>query len=720
MAKVKCSIRERTVPTERIRRLREDALRHPVPGSFEIALHGGESWMETRGELWWVVRRARRVAHILRNMEVVIGPDDLLVGRLSDRAPTPEEQERLARANEFMAAQPVALGQSGHMAPDVPTLLSVGCRGLQARIAELSARLDTSAPEAQPKLAFYRAAHEALDGLCDFARRYAEKAEQMAVESDDPRRRGELLHIAEVCRRVPAYPARTFHEALQSLHFLLFVLNCVEGCGLTSPGSVDRYLWPYLQADLAEGRLTREEAQELLDAFFVTFNAYIGRGLAIGLLVGGRDANGNDVTNDLTWMCLHACDHVRLPYPSLGLRVHRGTPPELLDYALELLSEGTSQPALFNDEVITEGLLAAGLPIEDACDYMNSTCVEITPCGKSNVWVASPYFNLAQVLLDIISDIVRGGIAPPADFEALMVEYEKRLAERIAAAVAEQNSYRYSCMVHRNFPLASCFVRDCLEKGLDMEWGGARYNWVECSFVGLASAADSLEAVRLFVYERKELGWGELDGMLVRNFEGDEAWRQKLLREPSKYGNGEDSVDALAKRIVDTAVRECRRHRTVFGAGFHPGLFAWVMHSVFGEATGATPDGRLAGLPLSPGPDPCAGRARRGPTATVLSATSFDHRPLIGGVALNLKFSPATLNTPEKRSKLASLVRVYFERGGFQVQINVVDAATLRDAQEHPEQYEDLLVRVAGYSDYFVNLSRPMQDEIIARTEFGL
>lgn len=718
MAKVEFSIRERTAPTERIRRLRQDALRHPVPSSFEIGLYGGESWMETRGELWWVVRRGRRVAHILRNMEVVIGPDDLLVGRLSDRGPTPEEDERLARAGEFMAAQPLAPGQSGHMAPDVPRLLSVGCRGLQARIAELSGKLDPSAPEAAPKLAFYRAAYEALDGLCDFARRYAERAEQMAEESGDPRRREELRRIAQVCRRVPAYPARTFHEALQSLHFLLFALNCVEGCSLTSPGSVDRYLWPYLRADLAEGRLTREEAQELVDAFFVSFNAYIGRGMAIGLLVGGRDAEGNDVTNDLTWMCLHACDHVRLPYPSLGLRVHRGTPPELLDYALELLSEGTSQPALFNDEVVTEGLLAAGLPIEDACDYVNSTCVEITPCGKSNVWVASPYFNLAQILLDIISDIATGKMAAPAEFEALMAEYERRLAERIAAAVAEQNSFRYSCMAHRNFPLASCFVQDCLEKGLDMEWGGARYNWIECSFVGLATAADSLEAVRLFVYERRELGWGELHDMLARNFEGDEAWRQRLLREPAKYGNSEDSVDGLAKRIVEMAVRECGRHRTVFGAGFHPGLFAWVMHSVFGEATGATPNGRLAGLPLSPGPDPSPGRAQRGPTATILSATRFDHQPLIGGVALNLKFSRKALDTPEKRSKLASLLRVYFDRGGFQAQINVVDAATLRDAQEHPERHEDLLVRVAGYSDYFVNLSRQMQDEIIARTEY--
>ncbi len=720
MALVEASLRTRTAPTKRIHRLREKALQPRSHPSFDVPLHAGEAWMQSRGELWWVVRRGLRTAHVLRNMDVLIDPDDLLVGRPGLREPTPEEQERLARANEFMAAQPPAWGQSGHMAPDLATLLGVGCQGLQARIDELASRLDPAAPEAAPRLAFYRAAREALEGLCDFAERYAEEAERLADQTDDPVRADELHNLAIICRRVPAYPARTFHEALQSAHFLLFALNYVEGCGLSSPGSIDRWLTPYLVADLEAGRLSLDQAQELLDNFFITSNFYLGRGLAVGMLLGGRDAKGEPIDNEVTWMALHALDHVRLAYPSTGLRVHADTDPELLDFALQLLAEGVSQPALFNDDVITRGLQAIGLPREDACDYMNSTCVEITPCGKSNVWVASPYFNLPRILLDVLADVAAGRLAPPADFAELMAEYKRRLAAQMATAVAQQNAQRYSCLAHRNFPLASCFVADCLDRGLDMEWGGARYNWIEFSLVGLATLADSLEAVRHFVFERRELNWRGLQELLDRDFEGCEQWRQRFLHEPPKYGNNAERVDALAADILRFAVAQSRRLRTVFGASFQPGLFAWVMHGRLGEETGATPDGRRAHTALSPGPDPAAGRALSGPTASILSVTSYDHAPLLGGVAFNLKFSPSILATRDRRDKLAALLRTYFQRGGFQAQITVADTDTLRDAQQNPEQHADLLVRVAGYSDYFVNLGRTLQDEIIARTQSEL
>lgn len=713
-------LRVRTEPTERIRRLREKTLPAPPDPNFEITLHGGEAWKDTRGEMWWIVRRGQRVAHILRNMDVVIDPDDILVGRPTRREPTAEEQERLCAAEEFLSAQPVALGQSGHMAPDFGPLLQLGCRGLQRRIKHLSEALDPAAPDTPPKLAFYRAAHEALDGLCDFAERYAERAECLAGETSNSQRAQELREIAAVCRRVPAYPARTFHEALQAAHFLLFALHYVEGCRLSSPGSIDRWLWPYLEADLRAERITLEQAQELLDAFFLSPNWYVGRGAAIGMLLGGRDARGRDVCNELTWMALHSLDHVRLAYPSTGLRVHKNTDPQLVDFALELLADGVSHPAFFNDEVITDGLKSIGLPPEDACDYMNSTCVEITPSGKSNVWVASPYFNLPRILLDTIADVSSGKLSPPPSFADLMREYKRRLGEHIDAAVAQQNNMRYSCLIHRNFPLASCFVHDCLERGLDIDWGGARYNWIECSFVGLATAVDSLQAIRHFIFQRRELDWQGLHQMLQQNFDGFEVWRQRLLHEPAKYGNAVARVDELAREIMDFAVARCRRHRTVFGAGFHPGLFAWVMHGRLGEETGATPDGRTAATAISPGPDPAAGRATSGPTAAVLSATCFSHKPLIGGVAFNLKFSRSSLATRTHRDKVAALVRAYFKRGGFQVQFNVVSGEVLRRAQERPEDHADLLIRVAGYSDYFVNLSRSLQDEIIARTECDL
>ncbi len=710
-------LREVGEPTARIKRLREATLDNPPPAPWELELHRGEGFRATAGELWWIVRRGRQVAHVLRNIDVVIDPDDLLLGRPTRRDPTDDERQRLDEARAYMAAQPRAAGQAGHMAPHFESLLRLGCRGVQEKIRRLAERLDPADPSSPPKLAFYKAAHEALDGLIALAQRYADEAERLAEAEADPARAAELRELAAICRRVPEHPARTFHEALQAAHLLLFALNYGEGCVLSSPGSIDRWLWPYLQADLAAGRITVDRAQELLDAFFLSFNHYIGRGLAIGMLVGGRDADGRDVTNPLTWMALRAAAHVRLAYPTLGLRVHSGTDPALVDMALEILADGTGNPALFNDEVITDGLLAAGLPRADACDYMNSTCVEITPCGKSNVWVASPYINLPAILLEIIRDVASGRLAAPASFDALMAEYKRRLVDRIAKAVAEQNNYRYAAMAHRNFPLASCFVLDCIDRGLDMDWGGARYNWVEASFVGLATVTDSLAAVRKFVIERGELTWSALHEMLAANFAGHEAWRRRLITHAPKYGNAIADVDGIAREIMEFATAQCRRHRVVFGAGYHPGLFAWVMHGRMGEQTGATPDGRLAGTAISPGPDPVGGRARSGPTAAVLSATVFDHRPLLGGVAYNLRFSRTMLADASRREKIAALLRAYFRRGGAQAQITVAGADVLREAQCRPEDYADLMVRVAGFSDYFVNLSRTLQDEIIAREE---
>ena len=719
MATVETSFARRTKPSDRIKRLRAKTLTNP-PGCWEVGLHGAESWRATVGEPWWVVRRGMRAAHVLRNLEIVIDPDDLLVGRYTHRAPTAEEFERLEVGGKFMAAQPVAWGQAGHMQPDFDELLTHGCRGLQARIDGLSSDLDPAAPESSRRLAFYRAARAALDGLCDFAERHAEEAERLAGECSDPGRAEELREIAAVCRRVPAEPASTFHEALQAAHFLLFAANIVEGCGLTSPGSIDRWLAAYLRADLESGRLALDDAQELLDNFFLTFNWYIGHGLAIGNLIGGRDAEGRDICNEVTWMALHATDHVRLAYPSTGLRVHTGTDPALIDLALELLSEGATQPALFNDEVITASLLDIGLPREDACDYMNSTCVEITPSGKSNVWVACPYYNLPQVVLDVIDDVASGRLAEPQDLDAVIGEFSQRLSAQIAAGVAQYNALRHACEAHRNFPLASCFVQDCLERGADIDAGGARYNWIECSFVGLATASDSLEALRQFVLEGDDLSWTDLHTMLQADFEGHEPWRQRMLHEPAKYGNADATVDELAQRILEGAIESCHGHRVVLGGTYEPGLFAWIQHGELGKVTGATPDGRRAGECLSPGPDPMPGRATSGPTAAVLSATSFPHQPFIGGVAFNLKFSPSTLSSPDRREKLAALVHTYFERGGFQTQINVVSAGTLRAAQGAPEEHADLLVRVAGYSDYFVHLTPQMQEEIIARTESDL
>ncbi|MFO7948592.1 MAG: pyruvate formate lyase family protein, partial [Armatimonadota bacterium] len=482
------------------------------------------------------------------------------------------------------------------------------------------------------------------------------------------------------------------------------------------PGHPDRWLWPYYERDIAEGRLTPARAQELLDCFNILINETVGRGLAIGTMIGGRDKTGADVTNTVSYMCLQSVRNVRLSYPGLGICWHPETPDSLLDFGCEVLSEMGANPAIFNDEVITQGLMNAGVAPEEACEYQNSTCVEITPVGASNVWVASPYFNLCQNLLDVLEDI-RDETVDADDFETLMETYFQRLAGRIREAVIEQNEKRYSCMHHRTFPLQSCFVRDCIERGLDVEQGGARYNWVEGSFVGLANLVDSLAVIRRYIYEDGAMTVEELLDILAKDFESHEPLRQAFINRVPSYGNDEPEVDDLAVKVTEFVSEECAKYETLFEGSYQPGFFCWVMHERLGSQTGATPDGRKAATPFADGAGPAQGREKKGPTAAVKSTTKWDHTPMLGGLVLNLKFSDTALQSAESRSKLADLIRTYMRLGGFEVQVNVVSRDTLLAAQQSPEQYRDLVVRVAGYTDYFTNLSEALQNDIINRTE---
>ncbi len=711
--------------TDRVRRLVDIALSHHVHRPWEAELYSGESLMASQDDPFWVRRRAKAVEHILRNATVEIGGEELLVGRPSLKEPTGEEAERLEKARIFLSAQPRAAGQSGHCCIDLPKLLSLGAAGVRDEVRALRAARDAANPADTAAIAFYDACEEALDGLCEYARRHAEEAQRLA-EHADPERREELLQIADRCRRVPEHPARTFAEALQAVSMVNGVLHWAQGTGLVSPGHLDRWALPYYEADIADGTLTPGQAQELLDCFYIMPNENVQRGLAIGLMVGGRGPDGEDVTNDLSYMCLQSIRNVGLAYPGVGICYHGGTPDDLLELGCAVLSEVGANPAVFNDGVITRGLLNAGVTPTEACEYQNSTCVEITPAGASNVWVASPYFNLCQILLDLLGEIASGTTAA-GDLESLFTMYTERLGVAIHDAVARNNANRHSCYANRTFPLISCFMRDCLERGLDIDQGGARYNWIECSFVGLANFVDSLAVIREYVYgdRARELpgeSIGERIGGLLDILGSDFAEREDLRREfinrvPS-YGNDEPCVDELAVRITDFIAKECSKHDVMLGGGFKPGFFCWVMHERLGSQTGATPDGRRAGTPFADGAGPAQGRERKGPTAAVKSITCWDHTPMLGGLVLNLKFSKEALASEESRAKLADLIRTYMRLGGFEVQVNVVDRQTLVAAQADPERYRDLVVRVAGYTDYFTGLSRAMQDEIIARTEF--
>ncbi|MHC4503604.1 MAG: pyruvate formate lyase family protein, partial [Planctomycetota bacterium] len=398
---------------------------------------------------------------------------------------------------------------------------------------------------------------------------------------------------------------------------------------------------------------------------------------------------------------------------------HEGTPPELVDLAIDLIADGCSTPAFFGDETIRKGLIGLGVPLEQACDYINSTCVEITPCATSNVWVASPYFSTCGILLEEIDEEVASGRAA-SDFEGFRDRYHQRLGRHIADAVRFQNQLRRERRRHGGKPLQSAFTRDCIARGRDIDDGGAVYNWVECSFVGLANLVDSLHVIREEVYSRKALTLGELKTVLDADFEGHEPVRRRLLEGHAKYGHDDPELDGLFGGTVEFVKSECAKHEMEpDGSPFVPGGFCWVMHEQLGRECGATPDGRKRGTPFADGCGPAQGREAHGPTAAILSTTSWDHSPMIGGLAYNMKFSRSLFRPPASTERLRDLVLTFLRRGGFETQINVVDSETLKAARANPAEYRDLIVRIGGYTDYFTRLSEGMQEEIIMRTEFA-
>ncbi|HUT17795.1 MAG TPA: pyruvate formate lyase family protein [Anaerolineae bacterium] len=715
-------------PTARIRRLRDHFLDLESPGAApELELLAARAWVDSAGEPWTVVRRAKETAAILRGMTPAIDADELLVGKYCLRPYTPEEGAELQRYREWVQpARPPVLGQRAHMAIDYDKLLQLGVAGLRRQVAAYRARLDLTRPADLEQDAFYRACTMTLDALLESAHRYAAAAEALANAETDARRRAELHEIAHTCRHVPELPARSFREAMQAIHFVTFCLCAGQRMHLFQLGRPDRYLLPFYRRDLSAGKITSEEAVELIDCLAILLSEYTPRGLAVGWMLGGRDASGTDICNELTELFLRSIGHIRLAYPCVGLCWTPDMPSEIRTLATELMAEGLGNPAMFNDEVIAGGLIQAGLPPAEACLYQHSTCVEITPIASSNVYVASPYINLLQCLHDVLA--VPGLEVPepqpdapsrPPSFEALLDAYYDRLREAIRAGVIEQNTAQATRRYNGGFPLLSCFVNDCLARGLDIDHGGARHNWIEPSFVGLSNLVDSLAAIRQFVYEERSLSMEQLVEALRTDFEGQEELRLMLLHRAPKYGNDDARVDALAVQTTDWIRREVGHYRTYLGGAFHSGFFCWIQHERLGRITAASADGRRAGFPLGDGSGPAQGRERLGPTAAVLSATKWQHAPHLGGIAVNLKFSRPR-DAAQFGTRLIEIVETYLERGGFEVQVNVVDKATLLSAQEHPEQYRDLIVRIGGYSDYFVGLSTEMQQEIIMRTEHEL
>lgn len=694
--------------TQRIQKLRATAL-HPGICYAEFMLHF-HRYFEESGTSYSADRYGEAYLFACENVTPFIEDGELIVGR-TVRGLTPEQSALWSQTYAPIAQKASAAmggGQDSHMAIDYPLVLNSGILGVIARIDSLCDQ--TTEPE---KLQFYRNCRLCLQGVIRMSERYADHAEALESACDNAERAAELREIARICRRVPAHPASSFYEAVQATNFITLCVSFAPlrlGIQQYQLGHPDRYLYPYYQADMQAGKLDRETAQLLMNCLAIQINNRIPSGLSCGYMLGGRDADGVPVANELTEIGLRVIDQVRLVYPSVGFCYADGMPDALLSLSCEILSHGCSHPAIFNDNIITQGLLDYGLPIEDACNYIHSTCVEITPVAASNVWVASPYTNLLALLLEIME-------TPHDSYEALVAAYRARLAAHIRANFEAQNHMRAHRAAHGINPLLSCFVNDCLAQGKDIEAGGGRYNWIMPSFVGMANLVDSLYAINTLVYQEKALTLREYLDIVKCNFEGHEALHARILNKLPKYGNDIDEVDAIFVEMTAFIANECRQYTPIHqNARLVPSVFCWVAHERFGSATGATPDGRLATFPLGDGSGPAQGREVNGPTASILSSTKWSHKEYIGGVAVNIKFSKKHFGK-ESIAKVIALIKTYLARGGFELQINVIDHDTLLAAREHPELYGDLLVRIGGYSDYFIRLSPRMQAEVILRTE---
>lgn len=647
---------------------------------------------------------------ILEDTRLAVDDLELLMGRLAPGGADASETEKNA-AQRFCATLPPTGGQTGHCQLNFDTLFRVGISGISDSITD---RMNDADAGQRDVLQSFQ---DSLTGLRAMIEHAAFVAEQAGRQELPDRRRHELKAISTACRHVAQEAPRTFFEALQLMWLTELGTMRAGDIGLVVPGRIDRHLARFYESDIESGRLTRDHALLLIESLYILINENTPDGLAVSVMIGGRDATGADTTNALSYLAIEALRRTHLIYPTVGLCWHEGTPRDLFDLAIELIAGGNPNPAFFADEVIQAGLRSYGVPPSESHEYINSTCVEITPCKSSNVWVASPYFNTGALLLEEIDACVDH---PPREFSFFLQAYRERMAKAIEEGVSHQNMLRRRRQQYGGKPLQSVFTNDCIEQARDIDDGGARYNWVECSFVGLANLADALYVIREEIYHSGNISFAQLKHILDNNFEHYAAERARFLHGYPKYGQGHAGVDEMVAHLIRFVAAECKRHRMIPDGGqFIPGAFAWIMHEQLGHETGATPDGRLAGTPFADGCGPAQGREKFGPTASILSASSWDHAPMIGGLAFNMKFSAEILKKPGDANRLGELVLTYLRRGGFEIQINVIDHAILANAKRDPDSYRDLVVRIGGYTDYFTRLSPGMQDEIILRTEYA-
>jgi len=608
---------------------------------------------------------------------------------------------------------------------------------IEAAIAGLDFLND---PEAYDKREELRAMGVAAEALVAYALRHADKARELAKKEKNRERKKELERIAEVCSRVPAHAPRDFWEALQAYWFVhLGVIIEYNTWDSFNPGRLDRHLWPFYERGLKAGTLSKEKAMELVECFWVKFNNQpappkvgvtaeeSGTYTDFALInLGGLKADGQDAVNELSFLILDVIEEMRILQPSSMVQISSKGPDSFLWRALRIVKTGFGQPSIFNSDAIVKELVRQGKAVEDARDGGASGCVEAGAFGKEN-YTLTGYFNMPKVFEIALHNgrdprtgktigVKTGDPAKFKTFAELFAAFEKQLRHFVDIKIAGNNIIERLYATYLPAPFLSILISDCIARGKDYHAGGARYNTNYIQGVGLGSMTDILASVKYNVYDRKTVTMKGLLAALAKDFEGQESLRQRLLNKTPKYGNDDDDADDIMKRIFETYFAAIDGRPNTKGGKHRINLLPTTVHVYFGRVTGATADGRKAGEPLSEGISPVQGADRKGPTAVLKSAGKMDH-VRTGGTLLNQKFTPALLADEEGIRNLGHLVRSYFKMDGHHVQFNVVTAETLRQAQKHPEKYRDLIVRVAGYSDYFVDCGSELQNEIIRRTE---
>lgn len=761
-----------------------------------------ESFQETEGEPI-VIRRAKALKAILEKMTIYIEPDSLIFGnqaRENFAAPVfpeysfdwvieemedfpkrsgdyfnidedtkerlrklqsywhgkthqDEVKRNLTEINKLAAEQAVlhrggiSMSGDGHIIPNHDFVLEVGYGGM-ARIAEEKLEQENLTQEQKD---FYQAVVIAMNAALSYIKRFGELADRQAKEERDEKRRKELLVIKEMCTHLMEGKARSFYEAVETV-YLTHLLMMIESNGHSfSFGRFDQYIYPYYQADLEAGILTKEKALEIITHFFIMTNSLNkirpwdhtqysgGYPLYSNLMVGGTRPDGSEGTNDLSYLCLEAMNQSRLPEPNLSVRFSGETPRSLIEDAARLIRKGFGMPSLFCDEVCIPAMMTLDLNLETARDYASMGCVETAIPGRwGHRATGMTYINFGKILEIILNNGMdpatgiqlftingkQGREISYESYEELWAAWNKALKFYFELAVESDRICDQSLKYHDADAFASSTVNSSLERGKTLKNGGAEFDYVSQSNIGPSVVGDSLAAVKKLVFEEKKLTFKQLREALDSNFEGLEGARvRKLCRNAPKFGNDDDYVDEIVAQVYESYLALLPDYHTdrlgcgPIGCGYTMGTSNITSYVPNGFDVGATPDGRLAGKPLNEGASPCLGADREGPTAVINSISKLPNKKIAGGQLLNMRFSPGALEGEENLRKFVDFISTMKDKNVFHNQFNIVDGKTLRDAKEHPEDHVDLMVRVAGYCALFSTLMPEAQDAIIARTE---